>query len=95
MTTPTLTEAELSELRRLLAEATPGGNKYVALTLEALPGLLDAAEREQKLREALRNLSFAVDRFQDSPSQDSDDWPDSLCDAAIQARAALAIGGAR
>ena len=56
-----MTTQQITDLRKLLAEATPlsGLPSHEALrdaAVSALPALLDAAEREQRLREALREL---------------------------------------
>ena len=56
MTTP----EQLTELRRLMAEPpTPTGVnfKLYYAAVNALPSLLDAAEREAKLREALEEIA--------------------------------------
>jgi hypothetical protein len=83
MTPTPLTTEQIAELRRLMAEATPGpwfwidsytvtneahdsvtGNIYsrqlITLAVNALPDLLDAAEREAILRKALRGQLFGV-----------------------------------
>lgn len=122
-----MTPAQITELRKLLAEATPGpwecfqanpalicisgcgygnfaqvsisGRKdtlamdtanaaIIATAVNALPSLLDAAEREQKLREALEAAANELTRLIERGS-------DSSRSVLAQVCAALTEGGAK
>lgn len=84
-----MTTKQLAELRHMLSE-----NSLLTLdqarqmALDAIPDLLAAAEREQKLREALQVLYDYQQRISS---------PDTRWELPVyqQARAALAEGGAK
>lgn len=90
-TTPTLTEAELTELRKLLAnkDTLAGSHELSSAAVAALPDLLDAAEREQKLMEALELIDDAYLPHECTIGEGSCDY----CMVKTVARAALTEGG--
>lgn len=90
-----MTTEQLTELRRLLDAVDsrnvlrPTQNRWNGFALAcrlALPGLLDAAEREAKLREALEKLIAEAERASGNQY---------LQHRLSDARAALSEGGAK
>ena len=92
-----MSPALLTNLRWLLAngDTLAGSHELSAAAVNALPELLDAAEREQKLREALSKIMVGVCPASVQQQRLADNL-ESLCHEVYDiARAALAQGGAR